>query len=66
MYLTAASDLRKALKGAAQVLARDARALQKVAKHLPEAHHEAQRLQGEADAALAQAEALKLQAGGRT
>ena len=43
-------------------LSRDARALQKAAKHLPAARQEAQRLQGEADVALAEAEALKLQA----
>ena len=43
-------------------LARDARALQKAAAHLPAARQEAQRLQAEADAALAEAEALKLQA----
>jgi len=34
----------------------------KAARHLPAAHSDAQRLQGEADSALAEAEALKLQA----
>ncbi|MCX6673864.1 MAG: hypothetical protein NTY37_08820 [Methanothrix sp.] len=48
MHRTAAGERRKAL--------------QKTAKHRPATRKEAQRLQGEADAALAQAEALKLQA----
>ena len=62
MHKTAAGERRKALKRDAQELARDAKTLQKVAKHLPAARLEAQRLQGEADAALVEAEALKLQA----
>jgi hypothetical protein len=62
MHRTPSGDRRQALQKEAQELARDARALQKVAPHLPAAHQEAERLQGEADAALAEAEALKLQA----
>ena len=62
MHKTAAGERRKALKRDAQGLARDAKNLQKVAKHLPAARLEAQRLQGEADVALVEAEALKLQA----
>ena len=42
-------------------MARDARALQKVAR-APAARREAERLQGEAEKALAEAQALKLQA----
>jgi len=42
-------------------LARDSRALQKVAR-APAARREAERLQGEANAALVEAQALKLQA----
>lgn len=62
MHRTEAGDHRKVLKRTAQELARDARALQKAAKHLPAARQEAQGLQGEADAALAEAQDLKLQA----
>jgi hypothetical protein len=43
-------------------LARDAKSLQKAAVHLPAARERAQRLQAEAESALAEAEALKLQA----
>lgn len=59
MHRTAAGERRKALKRSARELARDARALQKAAR-APATRLEAQRLQGKADAALAQAEALKL------
>jgi len=45
-------------------IARDARVLQKPARHMAAAHREAQRLQGEAEIALAEAESLKLQASG--
>jgi len=62
VHKTAAGEKRKALQKTARDLSRDARALQKAAKHLPAARQEAQRLQGEADLALAEAEALKLQA----
>ncbi len=61
MHKTTAGEKRKALKAEAQVLARDARALQKTTR-APVVLHEAQRLQEEADAALAEAEDLKLQA----
>ena len=43
-------------------LASDARALQKAVARAPAARREGQRLQEKADAALAEAEALKLQA----
>ena len=61
MHRTAAGDRRQALKKTARELARDARALQKAAR-APAARLEAQRLQGEAGKALAEAEALKFQA----
>ncbi|HON37096.1 MAG TPA: hypothetical protein PLY52_12420 [Methanothrix sp.] len=61
MHKTTAGERRKALKAEAQVLARDARALQKAAR-APAVLREAQRLKEEADAALAEAEDLKLQA----
>ncbi|MDD4459935.1 MAG: hypothetical protein PHQ24_09025 [Proteiniphilum sp.] len=61
MHKTTAGERRKALKAEALGLARDARALQK-ASRIPAARHEAQRLKEEADAALAEAEDLKLQA----
>ncbi|MHB8119488.1 MAG: hypothetical protein ACYDHX_12270 [Methanothrix sp.] len=49
-----AGERRKALKRDVRELARDAQALQKAAR-APAARREAQRLQGEADAALAEA-----------
>jgi hypothetical protein len=49
---------RQTLQRTTRELARDARALQKIAS----ARREAERLQGEADAALVEAESLKLQA----
>ena len=61
MHRTVAGDRRKALKRSARELARDAKALQKVAR-APAARREGQRLQAETDAAMAEAEALKLQA----
>jgi hypothetical protein len=61
MHRTPSGDRRQALKRDARELARDARALQKAARS-PAARREAQRLQGEADAALAEAGALRLQA----
>jgi len=61
VHKTTAGERRKALKAEAQVLARDARALQKAAR-APAVLREAQRLKEEADAALAEAEDLKLQA----
>ena len=62
MHRTDAGERRKALKRDAQELTREARVLQKAAAHLPVARMMAQKLQGEADAALAEAQALKLQA----
>ncbi|MEI6104195.1 MAG: hypothetical protein WCP70_09645 [Methanothrix sp.] len=61
MHCTPSGDRRQALQKEARELARDARALQKVAR-APAARQEAQRLQGEADAALAEAGVLKTQA----
>ena len=52
----------KALKSVVRELAKDAKTLQKVAKHLPAARGAAQRLQEKANKALAEAEALKIQA----
>jgi len=62
MHKTEASERRKTLKREAQELARDAKVLQKAAKTLPEVRREGQRLQEEADRALAESEALKHQA----
>ena len=62
MHRTPSGDRRQALQKEARELARDARALQKVAARAPAARLEAQRLQGEAETALAEAQALKLQA----
>jgi len=50
MHRTASGDRRQARMRDALELARDARALQKVAAYLLAASQEAQRLQGEADA----------------
>jgi hypothetical protein len=61
MHRTDAGEKRKALKREALELARDARALQKAAR-APAVIHEAQRLQEEANTALAEAEDLKLRA----
>ena len=61
MHRTPSGDRRQSLQKEARELARDARILQKVAR-APAARLEAQRLQGKADVALAEAEALKLQA----
>ena len=59
MHRTPSGDRRQALQRSARELARDAKTLQKVAR-APAARREAERLQGEADLALAEAEALKL------
>ena len=61
MHRTPSGDRRQALQKEARELARDARALQKAARE-PTARREAERLQGDADVALAEAQALKLQA----
>jgi hypothetical protein len=62
MHKTKAGERRKTLKRESLELARDAKVLQKAAKTLPEAGHEAQRLQEDADKALEESEVLKLQA----
>jgi len=59
MHRTPSGDRRQALQKEARDLARDARALQKAAR-APAARREGQRLQEKADAALAEAGALKL------
>jgi uncharacterized protein YhaN len=61
VHKTNTGEKRKALKDEARVLARNARALQK-ATRAPVALQEARRLQDEANAVLAEAESLKLQA----
>ena len=61
VHKTNSGEKRKALKSEARELARDARALQKAAR-VPAVLQEAQRLQEEANSALAEAENLKLQA----
>jgi hypothetical protein len=62
MHKTKAGERRKTLKRESLELVRDAKVLQKAAKTLPEARQEAQRLQKDADKALEEPEALKLQA----
>jgi regulator of replication initiation timing len=61
MHKTEAGERRKILKRESRELAKDAKVLQKAAKTLPEADQEAQRLQKDADKALEESEALKLQ-----
>jgi hypothetical protein len=61
MHKTDSGEKRKALKREALMLTRNVRALQKAA-HVSSAHQEAKRRQEEANAALAEAETLKLQA----
>lgn len=62
MHSTLSGDRRQSLQKEDRELARDARALQKAAAHAPATRREAERLQGEAQKALVEAEALKLQA----
>ena len=62
MHRTPSGDRRQSLQKKARELAKDAPILQKAAARAPAARLEAQRLQGEADVALAEAETLKLQA----
>ena len=62
MHKTAAGEKRKALMRDAREMGREAKALQKAVPHLPAARRETQRLQEGADAALAEAKTLKLQA----
>jgi hypothetical protein len=59
MHATNAGEKRKALQKEAGELARDAKAAMKAARTLPEAREKARELQGEADQALAESEALK-------
>ena len=61
MHTTTTGNKIKALKRDARELAKDARILQKAAR-APAARRVVKRLQGEAERALAEAEALKLQA----
>ena len=61
MHKTAAGERRKALKSEARTLARDACDLQKAGR-IPAVLQEARRLQEKAEAALTEAEGLKLQA----
>ena len=61
MHKTPTGERRKSLIREAKELAKDARLLEKAA-HAPSARQEAQRLQVEVESALAEAEALKLQA----
>ena len=62
MHKTNAGKIRKTLQKKALELSRDAKAMMRAATILPEAKHKARELQEEANSALAQAEALKLQA----
>jgi len=62
MHKTKAGGKKKTLHRKALELARDAKSLQMAAAHLPAARKKAQRLQAEAESALAEAAALKLQA----
>jgi hypothetical protein len=65
MHRTAAGERREALKKDARELARDTKSLQKAARAAA-AQREAQRLQGEADAALALARPSSSRPGWRT
>jgi Ran GTPase-activating protein (RanGAP) involved in mRNA processing and transport len=59
MHATNAGEKRKALQREALELARDAKAMMKAAKTLPDARQKVRELQGEADTARAEALALK-------
>jgi hypothetical protein len=59
MHKTEAGEKAKTLKKKAQELARDATAAMKAAKTLPEAGEKARELEGQADKALAESEALR-------
>ena len=61
MHKTLAGERRKSLIRETKELAKDAKLLEKVA-HAPSARQEAQRLQGEVESTLAEAEDLKLRA----
>lgn len=62
MHKTNAGERRKALQKEARELAKAAKATTKAANVLPEASHKARELQIEAETALEEAEALRLQA----
>lgn len=59
MHTTSAGEKAKALKVESMELARDAKAARKAAKTLSEAGQKARELEGRADQALAESEALK-------
>jgi hypothetical protein len=59
MHKTTAGEKRKALKGEALNLARDARIAMKAAKTLPEAAHMAREMESHSNGLMAEAEALK-------
>lgn len=59
MHKTEAGEKRKALKAESMELARDAKAARKAAKTLSEVGQKARELEGQADKALAESEALK-------
>jgi hypothetical protein len=59
MHKTEAGEKRKTLKREARKLVRDGKAVMTAASVLPEAREKARKLQGEADQALAESEALK-------
>lgn len=59
MHKTSAGEKRKALKAEALELAKDAKAVMKAAKTMPEALEKARTLEGQADEMKAEAEALK-------
>lgn len=59
MHKTEAGEKAKTLKKEARELARDATAAMKAAKTFPEAGEKARELEGQADKALAESEALK-------
>jgi hypothetical protein len=62
MHKTSAGEKRKAMKGMAKELARNATAAKKAAKILPGASQNAHELKGQADKLMAEAESLKNQA----
>ena len=59
MHKTTAGEKRKALKAEALELARNAKAVMKAAKILPDAKEKACELEGQADSLKAEAEALR-------
>jgi hypothetical protein len=59
MHKTTAGEKRKALKAEALELAKDAKAVMKAAKILPDASEKARELEGQADELMAESEALR-------